>query len=132
MISSFGFKRGIPQNADFVFDARYTPNPFYIDELRELSGKDSKVKDFVFSDERVGKQLSQIEEMLDMLIPAFTEMGKRRMMVAFGCTGGRHRSVAMAEALHDRMKDKYPVIVEHRDLITEADDIRERFKPAEK
>ena len=69
---------------------------------------------------------------MDMLIPAFTEMGKRRMMVAFGCTGGRHRSVAMAEALHDRMKDKYPVIVEHRDLITEADDIRERFKPAEK
>ena len=132
VISSFGFKRGIPQNADFVFDARYTPNPFYIDELRELSGKDSRVKDFVFSDERVGKQLSQIEEMLDMLIPAFTEMGKRRMMVAFGCTGGRHRSVAMAEALHDRMKDKYPVIVEHRDLITEADDIRERFKPAEK
>ena len=127
IISSFGFKRGIPQNADFVFDMRYTPNPFYNDELRELSGKDKQVQDFVFSDKRVCDQLDQLESMVELLVPAFLEQGKRRLMIAFGCTGGRHRSVAMAEALHDRLKNKFPVILEHRDLISEADDIRERF-----
>lgn len=127
IISSFGFKRGIPQNADFVFDMRYTPNPFYYDELRELSGRDKQVQDFVFSDKRVLEQLDQLEKMVELLVPAFLEQGKRRLMIAFGCTGGRHRSVAMAEALHSRFKNKYPVILEHRDLVSEADDIRERF-----
>ena len=127
IIASFGFKRGIPQNADFVFDMRYTPNPFYNDELRDLSGKDKQVQDFVFSDKRVCDQLDQLENMVELLVPAFLEQGKRRLMIAFGCTGGRHRSVAMAEALHDRLKNKFPVILEHRDLISEADDIRERF-----
>lgn len=128
IISSFGFKRGIPQNADFVFDMRYTPNPFYEKELRQLSGKDKPVHDFVFSDERVVKQLEQIENMVELLIPSFVKEGKRRIMIAFGCTGGRHRSVAMAEELHKRLADKYPVIIEHRDLIDEADDIRQRFE----
>ena len=106
---------------------RYTPNPFYNDELRELSGKDKQVQDFVFSDKRVCDQLDQLESMVELLVPAFLEQGKRRLMIAFGCTGGRHRSVAMAEALHDRLKNEFPVILEHRDLISEADDIRERF-----
>lgn len=127
IISSFGFKRGIPQNADFVFDMRYTPNPFYYDELRELSGRDKPVQDFVFSDKRVRDQLDQLEKMVELLVPAFLEQGKRRLMIAFGCTGGRHRSVVMAEALHDRLKTKFPIILEHRDLVSEADDIRERF-----
>ncbi len=128
IISSFGFKRGIPQNADFVFDMRYTPNPFYEDDLRELSGRDRPVRDFVFSDERVACQLDQIVNMMEFMIPAFMEQGKRRIMIAFGCTGGRHRSVAMAEALHERLRNEYAVILEHRDLIDEADEIRERFK----
>lgn len=127
VISSFGFKRGIPQNADFVFDVRYTPNPFYVDELRELSGKDEAVRNYVFSNPEPQIHIRQIADMLDTLIPSFTAAGKRRIMVAFGCTGGRHRSVAMAEELHRHMSSKYPVIVEHRDLISEADDIKERF-----
>lgn len=129
IISSFGFKRGIPKNADFIFDMRYTANPFYIEELRCKSGRDEEVRRFVFSDANVRRQLNMIENMLDLVIPEFIKQGKRRLMVAFGCTGGRHRSVAMAEALHDKMKNKCSVLLEHRDLISEADDIRTRFEP---
>ena len=85
--------------------------------------------DLFFSDANVRRQLNMIENMLDLVIPEFIKQGKRRLMVAFGCTGGRHRSVAMAEALHDRMKDKCSVLLEHRDLVSEADDIRTRFEP---
>lgn len=127
IISSFGFKRGIPGNADFIFDMRYTENPFYVPELRDKSGRDKEVRDFVFSDATVVKQLDGIEKMLRLVIPSFMEQGKRRLMVAFGCTGGRHRSVAMAEALHDRLKGDFSVFLEHRDLVSEADDIKERF-----
>ncbi|MBQ4428363.1 MAG: RNase adapter RapZ [Clostridia bacterium] len=127
IVSSFGFKRGIPGNADFVFDMRYTENPFYFPELRYKSGRDPEVRNYVFSDKEVVMQLDGIEEMIRMLIPKFIEQGKRRLMIAFGCTGGRHRSVAMAEALHDRLSRDYPVLVEHRDLVYEADDIKDRF-----
>lgn len=127
IISSFGYKRGIPYNADYIFDMRYTPNPFYVEELRLLSGGDDEVKEFVFSDPAVCKQLDMIVDMLKLVIPEFKKQGKRRLMVSFGCTGGRHRSVAMAEALHDRMAGEYQVMLEHRDLVTEADDIKERF-----
>ncbi len=127
IISSFGYKRGVPKNADIVFDMRYTKNPFYDDNLRALSGKDKPVRDFVLSDEIVRSQLEQITLMLSELIPAFMEQGKRRLMVSFGCTGGRHRSVVMAEALHDRMKGVCSTLLEHRDLVLEADDIKERF-----
>lgn len=127
IVSSFGFKRGIPGNADFIFDMRYTENPFYVPELRDKSGRDKEVRDFVFSDATVVKQLDGIEKMLRLVIPSFMEQGKRRLMVAFGCTGGRHRSVAMAEALHDRLKGDFSVFLEHRDLVSEADDIKERF-----
>ena len=120
---------GIPKNADFIFDMRYTANPFYIEELRCKSGRDEEVRRFIFSDANVRRQLNMIENMLDLVIPEFIKQGKRRLMVAFGCTGGRHRSVAMAEALHDRMKDKCSVLLEHRDLVSEADDIRTRFEP---
>lgn len=127
IISSFGYKRGIPYNADYIFDMRYTPNPFYVEELRHLSGRDAAVKEFVFSDPAVCKQLDMIADMLRLVIPEFKKQGKRRLMVSFGCTGGRHRSVAMAEALHDRMAKEYKVMLEHRDLVSEADDIMERF-----
>ncbi|MBR4635705.1 MAG: RNase adapter RapZ [Clostridia bacterium] len=127
IITSFGYKRGVPASADFIFDMRYTPNPFYIPELRYKSGRDKEVRDYVFSDPIVNEQLDSIENMLRMLIPSFMEQGKRRLMVAFGCTGGRHRSVAMAEALHDRLGNDFSILLEHRDLISEADDIKERF-----
>ena len=127
IISSFGFKRGIPENADFIFDMRYTNNPFYVPELRYKSGKDREVRDYVFSDPAVTEQLDQIERMMRMLIPMFMQQGKRRIMVSFGCTGGRHRSVAMAEALHDRLCGDFSILLEHRDLVSEEDDIIDRF-----
>lgn len=127
MITSFGFKRGLPSNADFVFDMRYTENPFYVPELRYKSGRDAEVKDYVFSDPAVKLQLEQIDTMLRGILPSYRQQGKRRVVVAFGCTGGRHRSVAMAEALHERMMNDFRVKLEHRDLASEAADIKDRF-----
>lgn len=126
-ISSFGYKRGIPLNADIVYDMRYTANPYYESSLRSLSGKDKPVRNYVMNDPLVLEQLDSITEMLKKLIPAYEREGKRRLMVAFGCTGGRHRSVAMAEALYERMHDFCDTAVEHRDLLIEAEDIAERY-----
>ena len=125
-IVSFGYKRGVPFEADVVLDMRFSPNPFYEPELRALSGRDAAVQAFVLADENVTALLDQVEHTLERLIPRFIEQDKRRLMVAFGCTGGRHRSVCCAEALYQRMKDRYQVSLAHRDLATEAASIRER------
>lgn len=128
VILSFGYKRGIPLNADFIVDMRYTANPFYEDTLRKLSGRDKPVFDYVMSDPVVQDHLDSLIDLLHELIPAFEREGKRRLMVAFGCTGGRHRSVAMAEALYARMKEDTNASIEHRDLAIEAESISERFE----
>lgn len=128
VISSFGFKRGIPLNADIVIDMRYTANPYYEESLRRLSGRDKPVFDYVMRDPIVKRHLDSISEMLFELIPAYEREGKRRLMVSFGCTGGRHRSVAMTEALYERMKDFRNTSIEHRDLVIEAESISERFE----
>ena len=125
-IVSFGYKRGVPFEADVVLDMRFSPNPFYEPELRTLSGRDAAVQAFVLADENVTALLDQVEHTLERLIPRFIEQDKRRLMVAFGCTGGRHRSVCCAEALYHRMKDRYQVSLAHRDIATEAASIRER------
>lgn len=125
-IVSFGYKRGVPFEADVVLDMRFSPNPFYEPELRALSGRDAAVQAFVLADENVTALLDQVEHTLERLIPRFIEQDKRRLMVAFGCTGGRHRSVCCAEALYHRMKDRYQVSLAHRDIATEAASIRER------
>lgn len=125
-IVSFGYKRGVPFEADVVLDMRFSPNPFYEPELRTLSGRDAAVQAFVLADENVTALLDQVEHTLERLIPRFIEQDKRRLMVAFGCTGGRHRSVCCAEALYQRMKDRYQVSLAHRDIATEAASIRER------
>lgn len=125
-IVSFGYKRGVPFEADVVLDMRFSPNPFYEPELRALSGWDAAVQAFVLADENVTALLDQVEHTLERLIPRFIEQDKRRLMVAFGCTGGRHRSVCCAEALYHRMKDRYQVSLAHRDIATEAASIRER------
>ncbi len=128
VITSFGFKRGIPLNADIVIDMRYTANPYYEDSLRNLSGRDKPVFDYVMSDPLVSLHLNTMTDMLHELIPAYEREGKRRLMIAFGCTGGRHRSVAMAEALYSRLKDFRNTSIEHRDLAIEAESISERFE----
>ena len=100
-VLSFGYKHGLPAEADLVFDARFLPNPFYVDELREKSGLDLPVKEYVFSFQQTRTFMEQVETMLEFLIPLYVEEGKSSLTVAVGCTGGRHRSVAIAAALND-------------------------------
>ena len=100
-VMSFGYKHGLPMEADLVFDARFLPNPFYVDELRALSGLDLPVKEFVFRYPQTRDFLNKLVELLDFLLPLYMEEGKLTLTVAIGCTGGRHRSVALASALND-------------------------------
>ena len=100
-VLSFGYKYGLPSEADLVFDARFLPNPFYVDELREKTGLDLPVKEYVFSFQQTRTFMEQLETMLEFLIPLYIEEGKTGLTVAVGCTGGRHRSVAIAAALND-------------------------------
>ncbi len=100
-VLSFGYKYGLPAEADLVFDARFLPNPYYVDELREKSGLDLPVKEYVFSFQQTRTFMEQLETMLEFLFPLYIEEGKLSLTVAIGCTGGRHRSVAIAAALND-------------------------------
>ena len=100
-VLSFGYKHGLPAEADLVFDARFLPNPFYVDELREKTGLDLPVKEYVFSFQQTRTFMEQLETMLEFLFPLYVEEGKLSLTVAIGCTGGRHRSVAIAAALND-------------------------------
>ena len=102
-VMSFGFKHGIPLDADLVFDARFLPNPFYVDELRPLSGLDRPVAEFVFSHPQTRTFMEKVEDMIDFLLPLYIEEGKLGLTIAVGCTGGRHRSVALASALHKHL-----------------------------
>ena len=126
IIESFGYKRGVPFEADMVFDMRFSANPFYERELRSLSGRDKAVRDFIQADETYLSFVAQVEIMLRQLIPAFIKQGKQRLLVAFGCTGGRHRSVCAAEEMYARMKDDFSARLIHRDAGLEAADIQER------
>ena len=116
-VMSFGYKHGLPTEADLVFDARFLPNPFYVDELREKSGLDLPVKEYVFSFQQTRTFMEKLEEMLEFLLPLYIEEGKLSLTVAIGCTGGRHRSVAIATALHDHFIAKgIPSINVNRDI----------------
>jgi len=129
LFCSFGYKRGVPVDADFVLDMRFMPNPDYYDEYRALSGKDASVRDFVLSQNFVQEFLDGVEKMLAQMVPLFAEQEKRILRVCFGCTGGRHRSVAAAEEMARRFADSgLTVRVYHRDLTTEALDIKEKFE----
>ena len=105
-VMSFGYKHGIPLDADLVFDVRFLPNPFYVEELRPLSGLDRPVAEFVFSYPQTRKFMEMIAQMLDFLMPHYVEEGKVNLTIAVGCTGGRHRSVAIAAAIHDYLTAK--------------------------
>ena len=105
-VLSFGYKHGLPAEADLVFDARFLPNPFYVDELREKSGLDLPVKEYVFSFQQTRTFMEQLEAMLEFLLPLYIEEGKLSLTVAIGCTGGRHRNVAIAAALNDHFLAK--------------------------
>ena len=117
MVVSFGYKYGIPLDADLVFDTRFLPNPFYIDELRNKTGKSPKVREFVLKEEETKRFLSRLYRFVDFLIPRFIKEGKSNLTISTGCTGGKHRSVILAEKLRDHLKKKnYNVRIYHRDL----------------
>lgn len=117
-IVSFGFKRGIPQDADLVFDVRFLPNPFYIEELKPLTGLDKEIQDYVMGFNEAVEFLNMLESMLDFLIPNYVKEGKHQLVVAIGCTGGHHRSVTLAGKIYERMSQKGNVKVRlsHRDI----------------
>jgi len=116
-VKSFGFKHGLPVEADILYDVRFVPNPFYIPELKLKTGLDDIVKDYVFGFEQSNEFFSRFCEMIDLLLPYYIEEGRRYFVVCFGCTGGKHRSPAMAEALTEYLSEKgYPVDCIHRDI----------------
>lgn len=117
-VSSFGFKYGIPNDADLVFDVRFLPNPYYIDGLRAKTGNDKEIQDFVMSFPESGEFLDKLTDMVLFLIPNYVKEGKYRLVIAIGCTGGRHRSVTLANALYERLKDQgdYGIKLDHRDI----------------
>lgn len=116
-IVSFGFKHGIPQDVDLIFDVRFLPNPFYIDELKTLTGNNQPVRDYVMSFPEAEEFLEKLEDMLQFLIPNYVKEGKHQLVIGIGCTGGKHRSVTLANELFERMKDKgkYGISINHRD-----------------
>lgn len=116
-VTSFGFKYGIPVEADMVFDVRFLPNPFYIDGLRDLTGLDAPVRDYIFSFPATNEFLGHLEGLMTFLLPQFVEEGKSALVIAVGCTGGKHRSVAITRALAELIRDKgYPAGENHRDM----------------
>jgi len=119
-VMSFGFKRGLPRQADLVADVRFLPNPFYIETLCRHNGMDEDVRRFVMDHPTTREFMRRYTEMLEFLIPHYREEGKRRLVIAVGCTGGAHRSVAIAEALGAWLKEKgLPTEIEHRDVLLE-------------
>jgi len=114
---SFGFKHGIPLDADLIFDVRFIPNPYYIDELRPCSGKDKEVKDFVMNWPESRQFLKKLLDMVQYLIPFYIREGKTQLVIAIGCTGGRHRSVVITNELAGMLKaNRHRVTVDNRDI----------------
>ena len=117
-VLSFGFKYGIPVDSDLVFDVRFIPNPFYIAELKPFSGNDESVKKYVLEQTETKEFINKLEDMLTFLIPNYIKEGKRQLIISIGCTGGRHRSVAIANEIHERLvKLNFNSRIEHRDIL---------------
>lgn len=116
-VLSFGFKHGVPMEADLVFDVRFLPNPYYVPELRGLTGLDEGVRDYVFSHPQSDEFLKRLSDFVSYLLPRYAEEGKTSLTIAVGCTGGHHRSVAVAHALAQFVAGQgFPVTESHRDM----------------
>ena len=116
-VTSFGFKHGLPMEADLVFDVRFMPNPYYIQELREKTGLDRAVSDYVFSFQQTHDYMAKLRDLLAFTLPLYAEEGKTELVIAIGCTGGHHRSVAVTHALAADIRDlRYRVRENHRDM----------------
>ncbi|WP_109688962.1 RNase adapter RapZ [Tumebacillus permanentifrigoris] len=114
-IMSFGFKHGVPIEADMIFDVRFLPNPHYVDHLRPMTGKDQDVYDYVMKWPITNAFANKLTDMIDFLLPQYRKEGKAQLVIGIGCTGGKHRSVALAEYLHEHIKDREWTTVVHRD-----------------
>jgi UPF0042 nucleotide-binding protein len=114
---SFGYKYGVPLESDLLFDTRFLPNPFYVDELRDKTGKDIKVKEYVLAQKETKKYLQELKRFVDYLLPKFVSEGKSHLTISVGCTGGKHRSVIIAERLRNHVKKRdFSARIYHRDL----------------
>ena len=120
-ILSFGFKYGIPSDSDLVFDVRFLPNPYYIPELKALTGNDKAIQDYVMGFDAAQEFLNKLTDMVNFLIPNYIAEGKNRLVISIGCTGGKHRSVTLANELYRQLSDKdYGLKVEHRDILKDS------------
>lgn len=120
-ILSFGFKYGIPSDSDLVFDVRFIPNPYYIPELKAKTGNEQEIKDYVLGWNVTKIFLEKLEDMVSFLLPNYIKEGKNQLVISIGCTGGKHRSVTMANSLYDSLKEKeYSVNINHRDITKDA------------
>lgn len=125
-VVSFGFKYGIPSDSDLVFDVRFLPNPYYIDELKPKTGNEKEVQDYVMGFDLAHEFLNRLDDMITFLIPNYIIEGKNQLVISIGCTGGKHRSVTLANQLYERLKGagEYGIKVEHRDI--EKDTLRKK------
>ena len=122
-VLSFGFKYGIPSDADLVFDVRFLPNPYYIEELRPKTGNDMEIRDFVMNNDKAKMFRDKLVDMVEFLVPNYVAEGKTQLVVGVGCTGGKHRSVTLANELYEALKahqDDYGIKIEHRDIEKDA------------
>lgn len=120
-VLSFGFKYGIPADSDLVFDVRFIPNPFYVSELKALTGNDVEVREYVMDCEESQIFIEKLDDMVSFLIPNYIKEGKNQLVIAIGCTGGKHRSVTLANELYSRLQKKgNSVIINHRDIDKDA------------
>ncbi len=116
-VVSFGYKHGLPLDADMVLDVRFLPNPYWIDDLRPLPGTDKRISDYVMSQAETADFMKRLDTLLDGLVPGFLHEGKRYLTIAVGCTGGRHRSVVVGDAIAESLRRRgLNVAVRHRDL----------------
>ena len=116
-VVSFGYKHGLPLDVDLVFDCRFLPNPHWIDELRPLTGEDRRVRDYVLSQPKTRDFLDELDRLLELTLPGYEHEGKAYLSIGVGCTGGRHRSVVVADQLAERLRRHgYPASVHHRDV----------------
>ncbi len=122
-ILSFGFKYGIPSDADLVFDVRFLPNPYYIEHLRHQTGNDKEIREYVMENQKAREFLAKLKDMVQFLIPNYIAEGKHQLVIAVGCTGGKHRSVTLANELYEALQksdESYGIKIEHRDIEKDA------------
>jgi UPF0042 nucleotide-binding protein len=116
-LSSFGYKYGIPNDADIIFDVRFLPNPFYVNTLKYKTGLDKKVENYVLMWPNAVKFLEKFWELLEFVIPQYIKEGKKQLHISIGCTGGKHRSVVMIEKIAEKLrKENYKIFIKHRDI----------------